>query len=53
MVWGMNTGRELARNQEEMIWVPVSSILWGQSEVPNRQLREMLLDSQALPPLGT
>ena len=32
MVWGMNTGRELARNQEEMIWVPVPASYGGRAK---------------------
>ena len=32
MVWGMNTGRELARNQEEMIWVPVPVSYGGRAK---------------------
>ncbi len=29
MVWGINTGRELPRNQEESIWVPVPASYGG------------------------
>ena len=32
MVWGMNAGRELARNQEEMIWVPVPASYGGMAK---------------------
>ena len=32
MAWGMNTGRGLARNQEEMIWVPVSASYGGRAK---------------------
>ena len=32
IVWGMNTGRELARNQEEMIWVPVPASYGGMAK---------------------
>ena len=32
IVWGMNTGRELARNQEEMIWTPVPASYGGMAK---------------------
>ena len=32
MAWGMNTGRGLARNQEEMIWVPVPASYGGRAK---------------------
>ena len=32
MAWGMNTGRGLARNKEEMIWVPVSASYGGRAK---------------------
>ena len=32
IVWGINTGRELARNQEEMIWVPVPASYGGMAK---------------------
>ncbi len=32
MIWGINTGRELARNQEEMIWVPVPASYGGMAK---------------------
>ena len=32
MAWGMNTGRGLARNQEEMIWLPVSASYGGRAK---------------------
>ena len=32
MTWGMNTGRGLARNQEEMIWHPVSASYGGRAK---------------------
>ena len=32
IVWGINTGRELARNQEEVIWVPVPASYGGMAK---------------------
>ena len=32
MVWGINTGRGLARNKEEIIWVPVSASYGGRAK---------------------
>ena len=51
MVWGINTGRELARNQEEMIWVPVPASYGGMAKYRTANMED-LLGFQALRLLG-
>lgn len=38
MAWGLNTGRGLARNKEEMIWVPVSASYGGRAKYRTAKL---------------
>lgn len=42
IVWGMNTGRELARNQEEMIWVPVPASYGGMAKYRTANLGRLV-----------
>lgn len=38
MAWGLNTGRGLARNKEEMIWVPVPASYGGRAKYRTAKL---------------
>ena len=49
IVWGMNTGRELARNQEEMIWVPVPASYGGMAKYRTANLGRLVGISDVAP----
>ena len=42
IIWGMNTGRELARNQEEVIWVPVPASYGGRAKYRTSNLGSLV-----------
>lgn len=49
IVWGMNTGRELARNQEEVIWVPVPASYGGMAKYRTANLGRLVGISDVAP----
>ncbi len=49
IVWGMNAGRELARNQEEMIWVPVPASYGGMAKYRTANLGKIVGLSEITP----
>ena len=42
MKWGVNVGREIARNQEESIWTPVSKIYGGMAKYRTANLGHLV-----------
>ena len=42
IIWGMNTGRELARNQEDVIWVPVPASYGGRAKYRTSNLGSLV-----------
>ena len=42
MTWGMNLGREIARNQEESIWMPVSKTYGGMAKYRTANLGHLV-----------